>query len=80
MANEMPKVNLAPAHSFVCPFCDETRFIEAVLVEFNEEELAAYREEYPDETFERGQWRKIPDVVTCEKCQCDFEVDEHWVS
>jgi uncharacterized cupin superfamily protein len=77
---EKERVELFPAHSFICPGCGEMQYAPAEIVEFNEEERLDLIEKHPDQDFKTGEWLSTPDTVTCLVCDREFEVSSSWMS
>lgn len=68
-------VEMHPAYVYDCSECGRENFVRAVVHEFSAEDLQELKEEQGVESCETGDFVTIPETVTCDHCDCEFETE-----
>lgn len=73
----MEPVELRPAYAWTCNECGRDNFCNGIIAEFSPEDLEELRQEHGIESHETGDWMSMPETVTCQHCQAEFESRHH---
>lgn len=71
----MKTVELELAFCFKCPYCGEKNYVDSVIAEFSPEDQHEADVDFGI-TVKTGEWVCKPELVTCDKCDEEFEVEK----
>lgn len=74
MSDELPRIEIRPAHVWTCEECGIDNFEHCVVVEMDEEDRAEMADQMgvDPEDIKHGDWVSSPDEVECKGCGAQF--------
>ncbi len=69
-------IKIEPAYVWVCTQCGHENLERAVIYEFGPEDWEENKDILSREEMQTGKWISSPSVVTCGKCEMQYDTEE----